>query len=96
MYRKSYEIAAYAYGAELLCPGCTIEALPTGEGERFDGWALAEGVRMSAEDNLSELALAFGIDRDDESTFDSDDFPKVVFLDSLEAGETCSHCGGEL
>jgi hypothetical protein len=95
-YRKSYDVAAYNYKAETLCPDCTVAKLPTGEGEEFDGWAVAPGVRMSAEDNLSELALAFGINRNDEHTFDSDEFPKVVFVDQLEAGETCGNCGQEL
>lgn len=94
-YRKSFDIAGYTYRAENLCPACTIKALPTGEGEAFDGWADATGC-MTAEENLSELAAAFGIDRMDESSYDSGDFPKVVFSDQLEDDETCDRCGGEL
>ena len=90
------DIVAYAFQAELLCPGCTIVKLPTSDGEEFDGWTLARGVRMSAEENLDEIATAFGIDRQDESSFDSDHFPKVVFADQITEGDTCNECGGEL
>ena len=95
-YRKSTDVVAYIYRAEPLCPNCVIQALPIGDGGEFDGWALAEGVRMSTEENLSELALAFGIDRDDESSFDSDEFPKVVFDSQLEAGDACGMCNDTL
>jgi hypothetical protein len=94
-YIKAWEIVGYTYQAETLCPGCTIASLPTGPGEAFDGWRDVTG-RMSAEDNLSELACAFGIDRNDESSYDSDEFPKVVFASSVEGDETCDRCGGEL
>lgn len=88
-------IAGYVYRAEILCPGCMLASLPTGPGEAFDGWADCSVPRMTAEDNLDELAAAFGFDRMDETTFDSDDFPKVIF--GLDAeGETCGQCGAWL
>lgn len=93
--RKAWHISAYVYGAEVLCPECTIKALPTGPGQEYDGWKDVTG-RMTAEENLSELAYAFGIDRSDEQSFDSDDFPKIVFSSDLADGETCGHCGTEL
>jgi len=92
--RKAWAIVAYAYHAEILCPSCALESLPTGPGEEFDGWEDMTG-RMTAEENLTELALAFGIDRNDERSFDSDEFPKVVFSSDLPV-ETCSKCGEEL
>ena len=97
MYRKSFEIVGYVYAGEYYCPNDIIDALPTGEGEAFDGWKLADGVRMSTEDNLSEIAVAFGIDRMDESSFDSDDFPKVVFLDQVShESDFCATCHSDL
>lgn len=92
---KAWAVVGYTYRAETLCPSCVIESLPTGEGEAFDGWRDMTG-RMSAEENLTELALAFGIDRSDESSYDSDDFPKVVFASSVEDEERCDRCGEEL
>lgn len=93
---KAWGIAGYTFRADVYCPDCIIEALPTGEGEAYDGWALAPGAGpMSTEDNLNEIALAFGIDRQDERTFDSSDFPKVIFHSQVE-GDVCGHCGREL
>lgn len=88
------EIIAYAYRADEYCPRCIVRALPTGEGEAYDGWALASGVRMTTEENLSEIAAAFGIDRMDERSFDSGDFPKVIFADSeTDSPYHCAVCG---
>jgi hypothetical protein len=93
--RKAWAVVAYVFHAEILCPECTLKALPTDPGQEFDGWRDATG-RMTAEENLTELALAFGIDRADERSFDSDEFPKVVFSSDLGDGESCGNCGTEL
>ena len=77
----STDIVGDTYKADIYCPACIVSVLPTGEGGAFDGWALAPGVRMATEENLDEIASAFGIDRGDERTFDSGEFPKVVFRD---------------
>lgn len=97
-YVKSFAIVGYTYAADTYCWGeCVIQALLTGDGERFDGWALAAGADpMSTEDNLTEIAMAFGIDRMDEYSFDSDEFPKVIFADSVDSDEVCAGCGGPL
>lgn len=93
---KAYDIVGYTYNADQYCTGCIIDALPTGEGQQFDGWKLAAGVRMSTEDNLSEIAAAFQIDRMDEHTYDSSEFPKVIFADSATEDDYCGSCGGPL
>jgi len=90
---KSYDIVGYIFCADIYCPDCIIDALPTGDGQAFDGWSLGEGVRMTTEENLTEVAAAFGIDRNDEGSFDSGDFPKVVFAEWVESSdERCGHC----
>lgn len=94
--QKARDIVGYTFQADTYCPGCIIDQLPTGHGQLYDGWALAPGVRMHPEDNLTEIAYAFGIDRDDETTFDSGDFPKVIFSSQLEDTEHCGACGDEL
>jgi hypothetical protein len=66
------DIVGYMYRADLYCPDHIIDVLATGEGEDFDGWALAEGAApMTVENNLAEIATAFGIDHLDESSYDS-------------------------
>jgi len=92
----STDIVGYTYKADNYCTGCIIDALPTGEGEEFDGWKLTSGIRMSTEKNLTELAYAFGIDRNDEYSFDSSEFPKVIFAYMLDGPHYCSNCRCEL
>jgi hypothetical protein len=92
--QKSWAIVGYTFAVDNYCPDCIVASLPTGPGEAFDGWALAKGAdNMSTEANLSEVAAAFGIDRDDERTFDSSEFPKVIFSDQATWMDQCCVCG---
>lgn len=86
------DIVAYTFQADTYCQGCIVDQLPTGDGEAFDGWNPASGATMSTEENLSEIAAAFGINRMDERSFDSGDFPKVVFSSQVEGPEHCGAC----
>lgn len=86
---KAWTIVGYVYAAAALCPTCTIEGL-IGQGR------LAPGARgMREEDALDQLAAVEGIDRQDEHSYDSDDFPKVIFASDVE-GESCGACRTEL
>jgi len=90
-------IVGYAYKADIFCPDHIIQQLPTGEGEAFDGWGLVGGVVMTPEANLNEIAGVFGIIREEESSFDSGYFPKVIYesqldRDSLFGRDYCSVC----
>jgi hypothetical protein len=90
---RGTDIVAYTYNTENYCSGCIMDVLPTGEGQEFDGWALAQGVSMSVESNLREIAFAFSIDYDDLSSFDSGDFPKPIFASQIEDDdERCGKC----
>lgn len=91
-------IVGYTFRADNWCTACIMGQLPTGEGEAFDGWALAEGAApMQPEDELNEIAAAFGIDRMDERTYDSGDFPKVIFAHQIDAlTESCGGCHAPL
>lgn len=89
-YRRADEIAAYTYRAELLCPSCLIEAMIA------IGDASPAARDMPAEDVLDQCAGANAIDRDNETKFDSAEFPKVVFLDQLGDSATCDACRSKL
>jgi len=91
---KAWEIVGYTFNADVYCPHHIIAALPTGDGEPFDGWTTV--VPMSTEDNLSEIAYAFQIDRMDESSFDYGDFPKVIFASDASEDDYCATCGETL
>jgi hypothetical protein len=94
----STDIIGYQFNGAHYCPRCIIEALPTGPGGAFDGWKLAPeyALRTPVETNLSEIAYAFQIDRSDESTFDSAEFPKVIFDSQAEGPEMCAICGVDI
>lgn len=87
---------AYIFQAAIYCPDCICnEVLSVAE---YDGWQLAKGIVMDTESNLNEIAAAFGINRMDETTFDSGTFPKVTFsAEWLEDGkEYCGACDKEI
>lgn len=89
-------IIGYIYKASTYCTNSECIPLATGEGQDFDGWALGHGIYMATEDNLDEIAASFGIDREDEYTFDSDQFPKVILTGQVDEHQTCETCGDEL
>lgn len=92
----SADIVGYTYNSDNYCPSHIVEQLPTGEGGDFDGWALASGADpMTPEDNLREIAFAFIINVEDEHSFDSGYFPKVIFRDQADDSQ-CGVCGERL
>jgi hypothetical protein len=80
-WQRSDDVVAYTYKADVMCPSCMLKAVPT-----------PNPATHSAESALDILAKETGIDRYDENTFDSDEFPKVVFRDQL-TNEVCGECG---
>lgn len=92
----AYTIVGYTYRADTLCPACTIEAMIA------DREASPAARDMAPEEALEQIAAANAIDRHDLHSYDSDNFPKVVFADQLrdvdeEHGpETCGSCDQEL
>ncbi|WP_431881852.1 hypothetical protein [Micromonospora chalcea] len=57
----------------------------------------AVGVNASAETVLDAVAGKRGIDRRDERTFDSGDFPKVIFASMVESDDDrCGACHAPL
>ena len=82
---KAWTIVGYTYNAETYCENGIILAM--GEYQRSD---------ESAEHALDRIAMRRGIDRMDERSFDSDDFPKVIFASQVESPEICGSCGSDL
>lgn len=91
-------IVGYTYNADNYCPDCTrtIAAFALAA----PGEAAFKG-RPSDGDNteqfLDRWAARDGIDRDDEYSFDSGDFPKHISAEQLdEDPEYCGECFAEL
>ena len=83
-------IVGYTYRADIYCPGCIIAAVA----RAYPGSVAPAAHDMDPEDALDQIAvyLDTGIDRDDEHTFDSMEFPKVVFSVQIDADENCARC----
>lgn len=101
---KSFHIAAYVFNAEIKCCDCVanwaekelrnlgdateeineVASLGPGYDSGVFGWR--------SESLLRSLAGGWGINIEDEYSYDSDDFPKVVFADQIETREYCGEC----
>ena len=81
------DIVGYMFKGTVYCERHIIEAMTSTED--FAGWELASGIVMDTEENLDEIAAAFGVDRDKEYTFDSDDFPKRIYTWEVEEDLFC-------
>ncbi len=86
--QRTDDIVAYCYKADLICPTCIAAAVDPGHDQSPDA-------SLSTEAALDKLAEAKEIDRADEYTFDSDDFPKVVFRDQIN-DDVCGSCWSQL
>ena len=85
---KSDHIAGYSFNTENMCETCILEA--------FTGVKENVGFVFSIEGVLDQIAGAMKIDRMDERSFDSSEFPKVIFNYQLEDGEKCAKCNDTL
>ena len=79
------DIVGYVYMADIVCPTCIIKFFGDPDTSH----------EVSSERFLDGAATLLNIDRYDEYSFDSDYFPKVIFEDQVEDGDTCSVCGGK-
>ena len=87
---KAWTVVGYAYKADIYCPGCVLEEVLKDQG--IEG----HGLSFVVEEALNRIARTLGmLDNEhgelDEATYDSDEFPKVIFADQ-EEGEHCSQC----
>ena len=79
---RATQIVGYTYQADTYTPEGIVEALIANR-------ELSPAARdMRVEDALDQAAEASAIDRQDESSFDSGDFPKVVFAYQMALDET--------
>lgn len=76
-------IIGYTWRADVWCDECIATEFA---GEDTSGFF--------AEDLLDDAAMRLGIDRYDEHSYDSDEFPKVIL--GPTDPEQCTQCGEEL
>lgn len=80
---KAWTIVGYTYAADNYCPDCIRDSFVT-----LSGWE----VGRTTEELLDHAADIRGIDRADEGSFDSGDFPKVILASMVETDERCGAC----
>lgn len=93
---KAWDIVGYTYNADIYCRECMWEIAVNWVDLPED---LHEKARhMGVEDALDLLAKQLGVDRHDERSYDSGDFPKVVFESQAcdEEHDFCGGCNGKL
>lgn len=78
---------AYQWRAALYHPDCMKDAAFTA----FAFSPVPTWGTLTPEVALTRVADGMGINRADENSFDSDDFPKVAW--SVEPADTCDRCG---
>ncbi len=87
----------YMYQAALWCPDCIRNKLINDHNEVLVKWPdlfAGGGHLVSTEDMLREVLTFAGRDPDNESTWDSDDFPKGPYPDGGGEADTPQHCDG--
>jgi hypothetical protein len=84
-------IAGYTYKADIYCADCVVAEVRE-DYPQLKNWGGMVGVH----DELVALAEGLHIDYEDESSFDSGDFPKVIFSDQIENAEFCCQCRNEV
>ena len=88
---KPFDVVGYTYRADIYCPDHIAGRYRSDVLARGD-WTYTQG-DASAEAWLDVQAKAHGIDRYDETTYDSDIFPKVIFSDQAAEDDCCGECG---
>lgn len=93
---NSFDIVGYTYKADIYCGECVLDELARDINAGYVEAAREMG--FSTEKVLNRLALRIPLDREREETFDSGDFPKVIFRDQTDVAddEQCSMCGNYL
>lgn len=94
------KVIGYAFQGDNYCPNCILVALYQAYNDepqsQHEMNKVTDVVNDTTEVNLDHMAIAIDIDRYNEATFNSFDFPKVLFSTNDNPEETCIECGEEL
>lgn len=87
---KAWTIVGYTYNAETYCVDCAHGLA------RRSNPDPAPVESMSTEVEMNDWARVVKVDRHDESSYDSHDFPKVIFACTTADDDICGECGERL
>lgn len=94
---QPFDVAGYMYRGDLYCPDHIVDTYRRDRrsgGHQLD--SIAAPGTVDTETWLDERAAMRGINRYDETTFDSGQFPKIIFDDQVEETDCCAECGEPL
>jgi hypothetical protein len=82
-------IIGYTFNADVYCADCMRDMAVMAVDSRLPLWAH----HGSTEGVLDNWAATAGVDRGDEASFDSSQFPKVIFSSMHDCdGDRCGRC----
>lgn len=81
------EVVAYVFRADIFCPACILSQVNSSS---------VVGLLEDTEGALDTFAKVRGIDRYDEHTYDSEEFPKVIFSDLVDGSDICGACHSKI
>lgn len=81
------EPVGYTFQAENYPPDSILEALIAAQDGEAHIRIIVELATLPVEVALQRIAARFGIEYDDERSYDSDFFPKPLFLEQLQCGD---------
>lgn len=88
VWRRADTVVGYTYKADIVCPACILSAM------RAAGLPVApvlDTYQVTAA--VDSVAADLGIDPEDEYSYDSDNFPKVLFSHQVDDDDMCGRCG---
>ncbi len=78
----------YLFRGETFCPVCIHDL--------FVPYEFASDPRLSTEEILDRVARDRGINRHDEKTVGTRQFPQALYIDDVTGADLCFFCGARL
>lgn len=92
---QPFDIVGYVYKADVYCTGCIVKEVAKDYSIVLDGSEKDYPETYSTQPDFDRalnclfMLTALGGDYDNEYSYDSDDFPKVIFNDQDEDNNCC-------
>jgi len=95
-YRGHGGVAGYTFAADTYCVDCILSVLPEYHTDGMVGDTRDVHGVVDVDGALWDVAIDSGVDREDEYSFDSDDFPKVILQGMTNESTECGKCSASI
>jgi len=89
-------ILGYTFAADTYCVDCVLSVLPEYHTDGMVGDTRDVHGVVDVDGALWDVAIDSGVDREDEYSFDSDDFPKAILLGMTDEPTECGKCSARI